>query len=200
MANVKKRTVLIAGLSLIAVWLVAAGGLYLARQARMTPEKVSEYMSRIDFGSLSGEDRAAALQELIDRINALSAEDRRLMRLNRQWEEWFLLMNDTEKSQFVEGTMPVGITQMIRAFEELPEEGRRKTIDNAMKRLREVQTQSRARIASGDAAPISPELEKRMRSIGIQTFLKESTAQSKAEAAVLIEEIQRSMERGSVLR
>ena len=83
------------------------------------------------------------------------------------------------------------------AFEQLPEDKRRKTVDDALRRLR--QSQSRMQAAdSEDGQPstngppvISEELQAKIRTIGLKTFYSQSSAQTKAELAPVLEELQR---------
>ena len=136
-------------------------------------------------------------------MNKLSYEERQRLRIERTANNWFEQMTEAEKGQFIEATMPTGFKQMITAFEELPEDKRKRTVDGALKRLRE----QRERMASGEGdgqrtngPPISPELEAKVRTIGLKSFYGESSAQTKAELAPLLEELQRSMESGRAFR
>ena len=111
--------------------------------------------------------------------------------------------------------MPTGFKQMLSSFEQLPEEKRRKTIDDAMRRLREARDQPRGGPRGGtqtgtnappaqtgtNAPPVlSDELQARIRTIGLTTLYSQSSAQTKAELAPVLEELQRVMESGRMFR
>lgn len=187
------------------IWIVATAGFYLAKSFKVTGEKVRAYVEAVDLSKLSGDARARAIQKLADMLNKLSYEERQRLRLGRTAEKWFEQMTEEEKGAFLEATMPTGMKQMITAFEEMPADKRQRVLDNAMKRLRE----DRGRKPSGGApkpggtnAPpaISPELEEKVREIGLKSFYSQSSAQTKAELAPLLEEMQRSMQSGGALR
>lgn len=123
-------------LAIAVIWAVALAGYFIAKDAKVTAEKVQAYVAGVDLSKLSAEDRAAALRKLADLLNRLSLEERREMRMGRTIGDWFAQMTEEEKATFIEATMPTGFKQMIAAFEELPEEKRKRTVDQAMKRLR----------------------------------------------------------------
>jgi hypothetical protein len=91
---------------------------------------------------------------------------------------------------------------MLTSFEQLPEERRRRTVDDAMRRLKQERDQYLA--GQGDRNPgepnngpvLSPELQAKIRSIGLKAFYSQSSAQTKAELAPLLEELQKSMQSG----
>lgn len=181
------------------------GGYLFARNSRMTAEKLSAYAHSIDLNKLTGEERAKALRLLGEKINALSLEERRKARLDRTG--WGLLekMTEQEKESFIEATMPTGFKQMLTAFEQLPEEKRRRSIDDALRRLREAE----ARFATGpngfsdgqtNGLLLTPELQAKMRTLGLKAFYSQSSAQTKAELAPVLEELQRVMESGRPFR
>jgi len=115
-------------------------------------------------------------------------------------------MTDEEKAQFIEATMPTGIRQMINAYERMPDDKRRRAIDEAMKNLRAAgnggPTRGTNALPNGTNTPppISPELEAKIRTIGLKAFYSQSSAETKAEAAPLLEEMQRVMESGRLQR
>ncbi len=201
MSNPRKRAIGIAGLAVLMIWAVALGGYFIAKNAKVTAEKVRAYVESVELSRLSAADRAAALRKLADMLNRLTLEERREMRMGRVVGDWFAQMTEEEKAEFIEATMPTGFKQMIAAFEELPEEQRKRTVDRAMRRLREQQPRDALGESDGtNAPPLSPELEAKVRTIGLKSFYSESSAQTKAELAPLLEEMQRAMESGRPFR
>ena len=199
----RSRTILFAVISFLAVWLIAWGGYIIARNSKMSAEKVRAYLEETDLRKLSGDKRAKALRDLAAKINALSAEERGKFRGGRMVNSWFEAMSEKEKGDFIEATMPSGFKQMFSAFEQLPEEKRRKTVDDAMKRLKEARETNGPRTPStstNQPAPLSEELQKKVATLGLKSFYSQSSAQSKAELAPLMEEIQKNMESGRMFR
>jgi hypothetical protein len=139
-------------------------------------------------------------------LNALSLDERRKARLDRLTWGWLEQMSEDEKSVFIEATMPTGFKQMLEAFEQLPEDKRRKTIDDALRQLRD--ERNRIQNSTGESPPegtnapppLSPELQAQIRTIGLKTFYGQSSAQTKAELAPVLEEMQRVMESGRPFR
>ncbi len=200
MFNPRQRFLVQAIVCLAGIWLAAWVGHRYFESRKMTADKVHAYVDSVNFGQLTGAARAKALKELEDKLNALPYDERQRLRAGHLLTNWFAQMTDDEKTQFVEATLPAGFKQMINAFEQLPEDKRRRVIDDAMKNLRATNN----RDASGGATkgatngppPISPELEAKIRTIGLKSFYSQSSAQTKAEVAPFLEEMQRQMESG----
>ena len=75
--NPRQRPLAIAAGVLLAVWALAMAGYVIARNAKVTAEKVRAYLTRIDLAKLNASDRAKALKKLAHDLNQLSADDRR---------------------------------------------------------------------------------------------------------------------------
>lgn len=203
------------GLALVLVWGLVVAGWRWAEAVKVTPERVRAFLASVDLKNLSAADRASALRRLADQLNALSWEDRRQLRLDGTLAAWLEAMNEEEQLAFVEATLPTGMTQMLTAFDELPEDRRRRIIEESVSRLRTEQERWLAEGGEsagetgdgggedgepGPTAGLSPEMEEKVRTLGLQTFYRESSAQAKAELAPLLEELQRSMESGRGFR
>jgi hypothetical protein len=206
MLSQRWRPVAISAVAVCGIWLVAFAGIRIARNAKMTAEKVRAYAESVELGKLSGAARAKAIQDLADKLNALSLEERRKARADRLAWNWFNQMTEDEKASFIDATMPTGFKQMLAAFEQLPEEKRRKSIDDALRRLKEARDQGAGGPGAGgpggtNGPPVlSDELQAKVRTIGLKTFYSQSSAQTKAELAPVLEELQRVMESGRPFR
>ncbi len=205
MSSQRWRPVIFLLVAVVAIWTVALAGFHIARNARVTADKIKAYVESVSFSKLNGDERAKAIQKLAEMLNSLSVEERRNARLERVTWAWLRDMTEDEKATFIEATMPTGFKQMLSSFEQLPEEKRKRAIDDSLKRLREAQ----ARLAAGEGAPnpgtngepvLSEELQAKIRTIGLKTFYSQSSAQTKAELAPVLEELQRVMESGRPMR
>jgi hypothetical protein len=184
---------------------MAIAGFAIARNSRMTVEKLNAYVREVDLAKLNADDRAKALRALADKLNALSVEERRRAQAERSAFRWFEQMSEAEKGEFIEATMPTGFKQMLTSFEQLPEDKRRRLVDDSLKRLRENQPPragAPSRVVGDTNAPpvLSDELQAKVRTIGLKTFYSQSSAQTKAELAPVLEEMQRLMESGRPFR
>jgi hypothetical protein len=203
MSNPRLRFLPWAAAVIFGIWLLATIGGWYLQSLKVTADKVHAYVGSVDFGSLTGAAREKALKHLEDMLNALSYQERQRFRSQHFIDAWFGKMTDDEKAQFIEATLPTGFKQMINAFEQLPEDKRHHVIDDAMKNLRSANNESGGGAGQGGTnapPPISPELEAKIRTIGLKSFYSQSSAQTKAEVAPLLEEIQRQMESGRLFR
>lgn len=201
--NPRHKPIAIAVGVLVAVWAFAMAGYVIAKNAKVTGEKVRAYLAKTDLSKLNAKDRAKALKQLADYMNQLPPDERRTTRMDREWESWFKTMSDQEKGDLIEATMPSGVTQMLTAFEQLPPEKRKKAIEDSLKRMREARNDPRSggQGQGKDAPPpLSEDLQKRAAAAGLGAFYSQSSAQTKAELAPLLEEVQRSMESGRLMR
>jgi hypothetical protein len=124
--------------------------------------------------------------------------------VDRTAYQWFDKMTEAEKGKFLDATMPTGFNQMLAAFEDMPADKRQRVVSQAIRQMKD----ARDRMAAGGQMPppnangmlLSPELQDRMVKIGLQSYYSQSSAQAKAELAPLLEEMQRTMESGRMMR
>jgi hypothetical protein len=185
-------------LALLLVWIAAAAVYVVFKNSKMTAEKVESHLREIDWVKLSAAERAAVLRRLMAEINSLATDERQKYRLDGEWRALFNEMNDDEKSAFINGTMPSGFKQVLATFEQLSPEKRQRTIDETLKHLREDVDGNNE--PGTNALALSPALQQKMVSVGLKSFYTQSSAQSKAELAPVLEEMQQMMEKGTLFR
>lgn len=198
------RTLVVFVIAAVLIWVAAIAVYIYSNNRRPTAEKVLSFVDDTDLSKLSAKERADAIRKLAEMLNGLSAEERRRARLDRAGLRWFGVMTEEEKASFIDQTMPTGFKQMLSAFEQMPEEKRRKAIDDSLRRLREARQQMAQASTMGgnmrpmdtNSPPISEDLQARIRAIGLNTFYSQSSAQTKAELAPVLEELQQIMESG----
>ncbi|MBI3876278.1 MAG: hypothetical protein HY300_10050 [Verrucomicrobia bacterium] len=195
MINPRQKPLLYAGVAIVAIWLLAWGGYAFAKSRKITAEKVAAAVNQTDLSQLSADARRKALRKLAAMMNSLPIEERRNARMESDWDKFFATMTEEERVEFIESTLPTGVKQMLASFEELPADRRSRIVRDSIKRLQESQQhlQSQGRQAR---PPLSDESQKRITAIGLGAFYSQSSAQTKAEVAPLLEELQRSMESG----
>jgi hypothetical protein len=199
---------LVNAFAILAVLLLMAWVGYGVASSHPTAERVRQYAQTTDFARLSGSSRAEAMHKLEDMINSLSWEERRKWRRDGAWRKWFDAMTEPEKGQWLEATMPSGFKQWLAAFDDLPQEARRKFIDDLMKHLKEGHElitdhepgEYTSMYGTNEPPAFSPELAKKKWTIGLKTAYMESSAETKAEWAPLLEELQVQMESGRLTR
>lgn len=200
----RQRPIFMAIAALVLIWIIAIAGYQIAQNAKVTPDKVRTYTASLDLSGLSAAERAAAIRKLAAMLNALSLDERQSLRLDRTAYKWFGQMTEDEKGAFLAATMPTGFKQMITAFQDLPADKRQRLVTQTVKQMKEAREKM---AATGQLPPpdtnaiiLSPELEDQVTRIGLQSYYSQSSAETKAELAPFLEELQRTMESGRVLR
>lgn len=203
----RKRALFIAAAAILVAWTVALCGYWLARRSQVTAQKVRAYAESVDLAKLTGSDRAKAIDRFAELLNALPYEERQKARFERLGMRWFGEMTEAERTGFVDKTLPTGFKQMISSFEQLSDVRRREAIDRAMRDLRQARQQAEAGGWSSGAdgsnvqppRELSPEMQEQIKRIGLRAYFTEASAQTKAELAPLMEELQRMMENGRLI-
>ena len=114
-------------------------------------------------------------------------------------------MTEDEKSQFLDATLPSGFKQMLSSFSQLAPEKRHQIVDNAIKNLQKARDTSSGGLqqtngANTNAPVLSEALQKQVAVIGLKSVYSDSSAETKAELAPLLEEVQKNMESGRGFR
>src|SRR6478672_433017 len=140
MPRQKQRPVLVAFGAIILVWLLAWSGYVISRHMKMTAAKVNQYQRSMDLTRLSAADRLKALKGLVERLNALSPEERQKWMLDM---DWFRQLTEEEKAYLIDGFMPGEMKLALKMFEQWPKDRQQKEIDRALKELQDTSRDGR---------------------------------------------------------
>ncbi|MFO1458510.1 MAG: hypothetical protein U1G08_03810 [Verrucomicrobiota bacterium] len=202
----RRRLVLTVSLAVLAAWILALAGVALSRALRATPDRIVRLIQSPSWNSLAAADRSRRLREVARLLNRLSPEDRRIVRMNPAFAAWFRGLEDPEKGEFLELTVPAGFSQMLAAFEEMPQDRRRRAVAESVRRLREARERLESEgpgpgsDATNRAPELSPELQEKMVTLGLKSFYETGSPDLKAELAPVVGELQRAMESGRGFR
>ncbi len=202
--NPRLRPIL-AACAIVAVGIAVWAGYALAQNSRVTADRVNQYAHATDLAALKGSSRAEALRRLEDMINQLSTGERRKWRMDGAWRKWFEDMTEGEKGQFLEATMPSGFKQWLSTFDSLPADSRKKFIGYLSDQLKDTHQlvtdrepgETTSMFGTNPPPQLSAELERRARTIGLKTYYTESSAETKAELAPFLEQLQHQMQQGA---
>ncbi len=204
MNNRRTRSLFLAAIALAIVWGVAMVAFMVVRSWKVTAAKVSQFESTVDLDKLQPADRAKDLRKLEDLINAMPADERRRWRTEEDWKRIYGQMTEEERGQFIDATLPSGLKQMMDTFASMPEEQRKQVIDDAIRNLHEGRPSGGGRpdpnYGSNGPPPLSPELENKVRQLGLKAYYSSSSAEMKVELAPLMEEIQNQIQNGANIR
>ena len=199
MSQHTKRPLQLAAGALVLVWLLAWSGYVIARHGRMTADKLSEYQRSGNLARMSAAERLRFLKGLAERLNALSPEERQNWHLDL---DWFRQLSDEEKAYFLDAFLPGEMQTALRLFERWPKERQQQEIDRALKELRENAAKpgiGQTPGLNGTNPPLlTPELDQKVRTLGLNTLFSQGSAQTKAQLAPLLIEVQRQFESGQL--
>lgn len=173
------------------IWMVAFAGIWVARRQTVTAEKTVAYVHAHPLAFQKDRDRRAIIENVADRVNHLTFEERRKFRLEKDLRTFYESMTNEERSRYLDLTLPKGIQQAIQAFNEMPTDKRKRIIQRAVSDLQRAQ----AEMNHGDLdKALSDENVKKIIDRGIRAYWSEANAAAKIDIQPLIEQIQAIMQ------
>jgi hypothetical protein len=171
---------------LLLVWILAAVGIFFARSARPTPEKLITYLQAHPLPeSTSG--RQKVIEQVAQQLNKLDFEQRRTLREDDSLENFFRALTPDERREFLAATVPEGFRQMMTALNNMEPERRQELVDRALADLRRETPRQIERLEEEEVRKIFAE--------GIESFYEQANADVKMDFAPVLEELQQNIQR-----
>lgn len=181
------------GVAIVAVWLVAGGAIWVIRGQKMTADKTIVFLTEHPLRDLTDAERQQVIAEAADCVNRLSFDERQRFRNNREQRRWFEQLNEAERQQYIERTLPKGVKQTMNAFNEMPRQKRKQIVTRALTDLERF----RDELESPEAMLLlSDETLRRVVEEGMRSSYSNATEDAKLDLQPLIEQIQHIMQGG----
>ena len=124
-------------------------------------------------------------------------DQRREMRNDRELWQAVDKMNDEERKLYLDMTLPTGMKQMMKAFNEMPREKRQQIVEDALNRMkRDAQKVGRDEMQKR----LHDQNTQRIIDEGMKAYITDANAATKIDLQPLIEQIQRDLQMDNPLR
>lgn len=171
----------------VAIWIVAAGAVWILRVAQPTPASIQQFVNDHPLEGLPPDQRLKVIDKIAAKVNRLDFEQRQQLRKNRTDRNLFKEMTEPEQRRFFDMTLPEGFRQLMLALNNMEPARRRKIVSRAMKQLEKDDPDAMKRL--------DDEMVQKVINQGMDSFYSEANAEVKLEFAPLIEQIQRTTQR-----
>jgi hypothetical protein len=172
---------------ILAVWLVAAIAIHIARASQPTAASVAAYVNSLDLDSLQGDARARAITRMEDMMNRLSFDDRQELDRERVGRHFLHKLTPDEQDAYLDATLPTGFQQLMDSFNKMDPVRRKEIVSEALDRMKEHE---------GDGPPpgVDSNIQQHVIDQGLKSFYRDANADVKLDLAPLVEQMQRNLQ------
>lgn len=188
--NLKK--ILFAVASLVLIWTGVAAVMRATEKHTSTPEKVNALMATapwLNGAEVSDAERKKYLDGIIAHVNRLDFDQRRTMREDGRdvGQQFFDSLSKEERTRFLEETVEQHFKSVMKAFNQMTREERRRAVKQALGDMNRNQPDGRnmEKLKQDDEAVFERVVEK-----GLGAYYEEASAETKMDLAPLMEQMQ----------
>lgn len=191
------RTLLFALLGIASIWIAVAGVLRITSQHTSTPDKVMASMLNAPWlknenAEVSDAERQKQLDAVIAQVNLLDFDQRKQLREDGQdvTRRFMESLTKEEKGQFLEKTVEQHFKSVMKAFNQMKPEERRRMVEQARADMQRNQPDGRnmENLKKEDEKVFQNVVEK-----GLGAYYEDASAETKLDLAPLMEEMQQRM-------
>jgi hypothetical protein len=171
--------------SLVALWLVVAGVMWVFNARKLTAEKVAAFVEAQPLEGKSEADRKRFIEQVAEKVNALDATERKHSRATRVLDDFWKSLTAAERVHYLNLVLPKGMKVMIEAFNKMDSEKRKREVAKAIANLQ--------RDGEGETGEdVDPALTKRIIEEGLQAFYSEASIEAKMDAMPFLEALEKN--------
>ena len=191
MIPLHQKAIAQAALTLAVGWALAVGGYQLAGHSRMTLDKLRAQVAAVDMARLSSDERNAAMDDLVSRLNQLTPGEQHIARVEQPWARWLPALPAHQRDDLIDATLPGDIQTLLMAFDFLPDDQQNTALYVSNRLLRG----DLARL-SANSNGIPDELLEYLHQAGLENYFNNASSRERAKIAPLFEELHQMMESG----
>jgi len=128
------------------------------------------------------------MEAVAKKLNQLTYEERREVRLSRRLDRFFKGLNPEEQGRFLDLTLPDGFRQMMEALNKMDREKRKVFVEHTLEQLRKDEGQNMPERLENDGN-IQKIIDQ-----GLKSFYSDASAETKMDLAPVIEQMQRNLQ------
>lgn len=191
------RTLLFALLGIASIWMAVAGILSITSQHTSTPDKVMTSMLNATWlkdenATVSDAERQKQLDAVIAQVNLLDFDQRKQLREDGQdvTKRFMESLTKEEKGRFLEKTVEMHFRSMMKAFNQMQPEERRRIVEQSRADMQRKKSDDRnmENLKKEDEQVFQNVVEK-----GLGAYYEDASAETKLDLAPLMEEMQQRM-------
>lgn len=180
-----KQVIICLGL-LVVIWIVALSTGTLLMNSRPSAEKLIALLENKPLPASKSKDRSKYIDYVVSQINRLDFSQRQKLRASKALENFFSLLDTTERESFIARTLPEGFKQLLNIINNMQPEQRKQLVQQALDEL--------AKSESGGRQTLDPNFDEgfvsRVSAQGLQIYYEEASAETKLDLAPLLERLQ----------
>lgn len=188
-------TIIKAAVALGILWAAVLGIMWVAGYFEITPEKIAAYTEAHPISDIEDPaDREAHIRKLADMVNHLEFDERREARERQDpaSREMWQNLTPAERALMVELTMGTFFDNMMKAFNKMEPEERKRVAEDTIAQLKKGD-----QMRPGEAEQLEErgvEMFEKVMSEGLRSYYQEASAETKIDFAPVLEEMQTVMQ------
>ena len=193
--NVRNQFIVKGVIGLAVLWLIVFTVVKVAGSLKPTPEKIQTYAEENQLSEIEDpEKRRAVIGNIADMLNQLEPEQ--FAEFTKKGKDgrdkqslFFREMNPDEQMFFMEKRIGKAFNQMMKAFNKMDRDQRKKIVEQSLKRMKN----NPGKGPGGEDIPVDPEMVEKITNAGLKAYYKDASAETKLDLAPLMEEMQTTM-------
>jgi hypothetical protein len=194
-----KHAVILKGLVVLAlIWAVVFAVRSFASSKKITAERLDREVRELAFADWSenpgsgavAKEREQEIRRIADMVNRLDFAERERNRQSRSGEDFFRKLSAKEKDLFIDLTIVESMSRFMEALDQMPEEQRKRFVQQGLKEIREGRTEEEMERAK----ELDETLLTKISEEGMRAYFDKASADTKLDLAPLMEAMNEVMQ------